>query len=128
LKTKGAKTDIWTPIPPCETASPIPFTTPEGEKGRIWTKADRTRVKGEEVYWLVNIAEAIKIRDREAKERAAKRSIFDQPVDLKLRKIILDTELAPPLKGFWVNLMFQDQAPDIGSGQRPRAPARGCDR
>ena len=36
----------------------------------------------------------------------------------ELRQAILDTELAPPLKGFRVRLLFEDQAPAIGSGQR----------
>jgi hypothetical protein len=36
------------------------------------------------------------------------------------RQTILDLELAPrpKLKGFTVRLMFQDEAPKIGSGQR----------
>ena len=36
----------------------------------------------------------------------------------ELRQAILDTELAPPLKGFTVRLIFEDEAPAIGSGHR----------
>ena len=37
---------------------------------------------------------------------------------VELSQSILDTELAPPLRGFRVRLMPQDEAPAIGSGQR----------
>jgi hypothetical protein len=37
LKTKGAEKHLWPPIPPAPTESPIQFTTPEGDKGRIWS-------------------------------------------------------------------------------------------
>jgi hypothetical protein len=39
-------------------------------------------------------------------------------IDPKLRQSILDTEQPPPLKGFLVRLVIQDEAPTIGSGQR----------
>jgi len=56
LKTKGAETRFWTLIPPGELASPVSFTTPAGDRGRIWI-SDRNSRKGEELYWLVNIAD-----------------------------------------------------------------------
>ena len=37
---------------------------------------------------------------------------------VELRKSILETELAPPLKGFLVRLYFELEVPDIGCGQR----------
>ena len=37
----------------------------------------------------------------------------------ELRQAILDAELTRPPKGFRVVLCFQDEAPAIGSGQRP---------
>ena len=57
------------------------------------------------------------------------RAPIPQPVDLMngrlrarigrdLRQEILDTELAPPLQGFRVRVLFEDEAPAIGSGQR----------
>lgn len=122
LKRKGAGNGIWTPIPPGESASPIHFTASDGDKGRIWTWEPRTRVKGEEVYWRSAIAEAIR---RLPKPRAA--SKYAKPVDLvngrlrghvEQRSAILDTELASPLKGFAVRLVFEDEAPLIGSGYR----------
>jgi hypothetical protein len=52
-----------------------------------------------------------------AKEREAKRIEFSRPVDLGGgRQRVLDAELVSPLKGF--NLLLQDEAPAIGSGQR----------
>jgi hypothetical protein len=125
LKTKGAEEHLWTPIPPGPNRSPIQFTTPEGDKGRIWV-SDRKDREGEDVYWRSAIAEAKK-RAASAAMSEANRSRFDSPVDLlngrqrgrvKLRKAILDTELVPPLKGFLVRLYFELEAPDIGCGQR----------
>ena len=57
------------------------------------------------------------------------RAPIPQPVDLMngrlrarigrdLRQEILDTELAPPLQGFRVRVLLEDEAPAIGSGQR----------
>jgi hypothetical protein len=56
LNSKGAKQPLWTPIPLGETGSPIHFTTPEGDKVKIWL-SDRTDRKGEELYWRVNVAD-----------------------------------------------------------------------
>ena len=80
----------------------------------------------------MHVAEAIKLAAEEAKERKAKRSKVSKPINLMggcvrgktdpqrgsvaLRQAILDTELAPPLKG--VRLIFEDEAPAIGSGHR----------
>ena len=41
-----------------------------------------------------------------------------QRAKVAFRNAILDTELAPPLKGFTVRLIFEDEAPAIGSGRR----------
>jgi len=126
LKTKGAQKHLWTPIPPGPNRSPIQFTTPEGDKGRIWL-SDRKDRGGEDVYWRSAIAEAKKEAALARKENEANRSRFDNPVDLvngrlrgkvDLRKSILETELVPPLKGFLVRLYFELEAPDIGCGQR----------
>ncbi len=126
LKTKGAEKHFWTSIPLGPNLSPIQFTTPEGDKGRIWV-SDRKDREGEDVYWRSAIAEAKKEAASAAKKSEANRSRFDSPVDLvngrlrgrvELRKAILDTELVPPLKGFLVRLYFELEAPDIGCGQR----------
>jgi hypothetical protein len=126
LKTKGAEKHFWTSISPGPNRSPIQFTTPEGDKGRIWV-SDRKDREGEDVYWRSAIAEAKKEAASAAKKSEANRSRFDSPVDLvngrlrgglELRKAILDTELVPPLKGFLVRLYFELEAPDIGCGQR----------
>lgn len=56
-------------------------------------------------------------------------SEFTNPIDLmkgrwrgrigkKLRHTIVDLELAPPLKGLPVNLLFEDEVPLIGCGYR----------
>jgi hypothetical protein len=126
LKTKGAEKHLWTPIPPGPNHSPIQFTTPEGDKGRIWL-SDRKDRGGEDVYWRSAIAEAKKEAALARKDNEANRSRFDNPVDLvngrlrgkvELRKAILDAELVSPLKGFLVRLYFELEAPDIGCGQR----------
>jgi hypothetical protein len=126
LKTKGAEKHLWTPIPPGPNRSPIQFTTPEGDKGRIWV-SDRKDRDGEDVYWRSAIAEAKKEAAKAAKESKANRGRFHSAVDLvngrlrgkvELRKAILETELVPPLKGFLVRLYFELEAPDIGCGQR----------
>jgi hypothetical protein len=126
LKTKGAEKHPWTPIDPGPNRSPIQFTTPEGDKGRVWL-SDRKDREGEDLYWRSAIAEARKHATLAAKDREANRSRFDSSVDLvngrlrgkvELRKAILDTELVPPLKGFLVRLYFELEAPDIGCGQR----------
>jgi hypothetical protein len=126
LKTKGAGKHSWTPIAPGPNRSPIQFTTPEGDKGRIWL-SDRKDREGEDLYWRSAIAEARKRGALAVKETEANRSRFDSPVDLvngrlpgkvELRKAILDNELVPPLKGFLVRLYFELGAPDIGCGQR----------
>jgi hypothetical protein len=62
LKTNGAEKHFWTPIPH-DARSPIHFTTPEGDKGRIWI-SDRNDRRGEELYWRVNIAEAKRLAER----------------------------------------------------------------
>jgi hypothetical protein len=49
---------------PGQSGSPIQFTTPEGDKGRIWTWKPRTQVKGEEIYWRSAINEAKKLWKR----------------------------------------------------------------
>jgi hypothetical protein len=126
LKTNGAEKHLWTPIPPRQIGSPIQFTTPEGDKGRIWI-SDRKDRAGEDVYWRSAIAEAKKEAALVGKENEVNRSRFDSPVDLvngrlrgkgELRKAILETELVPPLRGFLVRLYFELEAPDIGCGQR----------
>src|SRR5262245_8663959 len=71
LKTNGAEKHLWTPIPPRPNGSPIQFTTPEGEKGRIWSWEDRTQIEGEEVFWRSAVAKAKKEAARAAKEREA---------------------------------------------------------
>ena len=125
LKTKGARKHFCAPIPPGRNSSPIRFTTPEGDKGRISTWEGRSPVRGEEVFWRSAIAEA-KVQTA-LKRRQNNRSQFDRPVDLvagtqrgsvgrKLRQLILHTEL--PLRGFTVRLILQDEAPQIGSGYR----------
>jgi len=126
LKTKGAKKNFWTSIPPGPNRFPIQFTTPEGNKGRIWASGRKDR-DGEDVYWRSAIAEAKKRAAKAAKKSEANRSRFDSPVDLvngrlrgrvELRKAILDSELVPPLQGFLVRLYFELEAPEIGCGQR----------
>ena len=91
LKTKGAEKHLWTPIPPGPNRSAIKFTTPEGDKGRVWV-SDRKDREGEEVYWRSAIAEA--------KKRGALAAKIDDPIDLvngrlrgkvELRTAILDT-------------------------------------
>jgi hypothetical protein len=127
LKIKDAGRQIWTPIPPGPNRSPIQFTTPERNKGRIWSWEARIQIKGEEVFWRSAIAKAKKEAALAAKERQTNRSRFDKPVDLmggaqrgpvgrKLRQTILDTGL--PLPGFTVRLFLKDEAPQIGSGYR----------
>ena len=137
LKTKVAKHDFSAPIPPRELGSsvreqieaqkaqpnPNKFTTPDGHGGRVWL-AD---VIGKDQHWRVQVTEAIKLAAEATREREAKRSKFSKPVYLlggnqrgrcDLRQEILNTELAPPLKGFRVRLCVEDEAPAIGSGRR----------
>ena len=125
MKTKGAEKHLWTPIPPRPIGSPIQFTTPEGDKGRIWSSEDRTQIEGEEVFWGSAVAKA-KNEARAAKEREANAK-FDRPADLMggsqrtpvdrgLRQAIFDAELS--LSGFTVRLFLKDEAPRIGSGYR----------
>jgi hypothetical protein len=64
LKTKGAEKHFWTPIPPGPNTSPIEFTTPEGDKGRIWTWQPRNQVKGEEIFWRSAIAELKRLGEK----------------------------------------------------------------
>jgi hypothetical protein len=127
LKTRAAEKHFWTPIPPSPNRSPIQFTTPERDKGRIWSWEDRTQVEGEKVFWRSAIAEARKKAALAAKKREANPNLFDRPQDLmggprrgsvddKLRQIILHTEL--PLTGFTVRLFLENEAPQIGSGYR----------
>jgi hypothetical protein len=71
LKTNGAEKHFWTPIPPTATGSPIHFTTPEGDTGRIWTRDCRSQIEGEEVFWRVNL--------NDLKRIAEKRCGFSEP-------------------------------------------------
>src|SRR5262245_25444449 len=126
LKTKGAEEHLWTPIPSGPNRSPVQFTTPEGDKGRIWI-SDRNDREREDVYWRSAIAEARSELPRGPRRERPTAARSDNPVDLvngrlrgkaDLRKAILDTELVPPLRGLLVRLCFEMEAPDIGCGQR----------
>ena len=91
MKTKGAEKHLWTPIPPGPNRSPIQFTSPEGDKGRIWV-SDRKDRGGEDVYWRSAVTEAKKEAALARKENEANRSRFDNPVDLvngRLRRNVL---------------------------------------
>jgi hypothetical protein len=57
LKTNGAEKHFWTPIPH-DARSPIHFTTPEGDKGRIWI-SDRNDRRAKSF-----IGESISLRPR----------------------------------------------------------------
>jgi hypothetical protein len=92
----------------------------------VWLAGD-PYIVGCDLHWKVHVEEAIKLARQGHKEAEATRSKFPKPVDLmngpqcgkvELRKAILDTELAPRLRGFPVRLFLQDEAPNIGSGQR----------
>jgi hypothetical protein len=103
--------------------NPASFTTPDACKGRVWLASnDDGPIVGGDLHWRVHIAEAI---NRLPKPRAA--SKFAKPVDLmngrlrghvEQRSSIFDAELAAPLKDFTVRLLFEDEAPQIGSGYR----------
>lgn len=135
LNIKGAKHDFSAPTPPSvreqieaqqNQPNPITFTTSEGHKGRVWLASDGNKIIGDDRWWRVNVS---KLAEEAGKKRKANPGVFDKPVDLmngtqranidrKLRHSILDTELAPPLKGFRVRLYLEDEVPAIGSGQR----------
>ena len=148
LKTKGAGKHFSAPLPVSvreqievqkHQPNPVFFTTADGRNDMVWlgvgaSRGATERIIGDDRHWRVHVAEAIKLAAEEAKERKAKRSKASKPINLMggcvrgktdpqrgsvaLRQAILDTELAPPLKGFTVRLIFEDEAPAIGSGHR----------
>ena len=118
---KGAEEGFSAPIPPTKTGVHC-FSMSDGHRGRIWL-SDRKKRTGEEVYWRVNIADAIRL----APPIKEVLSHVTTPVDIlggrqrghcQLRKAILDAELAPRMRGFWVRLCLEDEAPEIGCGLR----------
>ena len=145
LKTKAAKHDFSAPIPPnwaplCESRSRLRRRSQTPSSSLLQMDMAGAsglpviRVIGKDQHWRVHVTEAIKLAAKEAKERKAKRSKVSAPICLMggsvrgktdpqrgsvaLRQAIINTELASPLKGFTVRLIFEDEAPAIGSGQR----------
>jgi hypothetical protein len=101
------------------------FTTPEGDKGRIWV-SDRKDRGGEDVYWRSAIADAKKEAALARKDNEANRSRVDTPVDLVNGRLRGKVELQgrprdrarATSKGFLGAALLRAGSPRHGCGPR----------